>query len=170
MQANGTPRELLCQNDCVAVRDAEKCRTHLDRISSALPETTQRPGDEKGLHIAFVVRKKTFAYFTIDHHCDGRLALTFRAPAGEQAALVASEPDRFFVPPYLTRLLPPLRHRAASKPRPELLVRSAVALPFLYRALCRVQQLIRLRPLSWRCANLAARVLRFGHLSGRLSP
>ncbi len=85
----------------MALRDAEKCRKHLDRISSALPETTQRPGGEKGLHIAYVVRKKTFAYFTVDHHGDGRLALTFRAPPGEQVALVASAPDRFFVPPYL---------------------------------------------------------------------
>jgi hypothetical protein len=85
----------------MALEDAEKCRTHLERISSAFPETTQLSGGEKGLHIAYVVRKKTFAYFTVDHHGDGRLALTFRAPPGEQAALVASEPDRFFVPPYL---------------------------------------------------------------------
>ena len=62
---------------------------------------TQRPGGEKGLHVAYVVRAKTFAYFTEDHHGDGRLALTFRAPLGEQQALVAAEPDRFFVPPYL---------------------------------------------------------------------
>ena len=35
------------------------------------------------------------------HHGDRRLALTAEAPAGEQAVLVAAEPERFFVPPYL---------------------------------------------------------------------
>jgi hypothetical protein len=85
----------------VALRNAEKCKIHLDQIASVLPETTQRPGGEKGLHVAYMVRKKTFAYFTVDHHGDGRLALTFRAPHGDQAALIASAPDRSFVPPYL---------------------------------------------------------------------
>jgi hypothetical protein len=76
-------------------------RSRVDRIASSLPETTQRPGGEKGLHTAFMVRNRTFSYFTENHHGDGRLALIFRAPLGEQAALVASEPERFFVPPYL---------------------------------------------------------------------
>ena len=40
----------------------------------------------------------TFAY---DYHGDGRLALTTKTPAGEQEVLVAAEPERFFVPPYL---------------------------------------------------------------------
>ena len=83
------------------VREAQQCRTRLGRFSITLPEATERPGGEKGMHVAYMVRNKTFAYFTENHHSDGRLALTFRAPLGEQAALVASEPDRFFVPPYL---------------------------------------------------------------------
>jgi hypothetical protein len=48
-----------------------------------------------------MVRTRTFAYFTEDHHGDGRLALMGKAPLGEQAALIASDPDRYFVPPYL---------------------------------------------------------------------
>jgi hypothetical protein len=85
----------------MALRDAEKCKSRLDHICAVLPETTQRPGGERGLHVAYMVRKKTFAYFTADHHGDGRLALTFRAPPFEQTALLASAPDRFFMPPYL---------------------------------------------------------------------
>ena len=48
-----------------------------------------------------MVRKKTFAYFTDDHHGDGRLALICKAPLGEQGALVSSWPEQYFVPPYL---------------------------------------------------------------------
>jgi hypothetical protein len=52
-------------------------------------------------HLAFKVRKKTFAYYLYDHHGDGRIALCCKAPPGEQGRLVAGGPDRFFVPPYL---------------------------------------------------------------------
>jgi hypothetical protein len=48
-----------------------------------------------------MVKAKTFAYFTEDHHGDGRLALICKAPPGEQEALVGSDPERFFIPPYL---------------------------------------------------------------------
>jgi hypothetical protein len=68
---------------------------------AGLPEVEERAGGEHGRHFAFTVRKRTFAYFTDDHHGDGRLALTVKVPPGEQRALVASEPERYFVPPYL---------------------------------------------------------------------
>jgi hypothetical protein len=85
----------------MAVPSANQCKKRLSAIAARLPEASHRAGGEHGRHIAFVVRNKTFAYFTDDHHGDGRLSLIFRAPPGEQAALVASEPQRFFVPPYL---------------------------------------------------------------------
>ena len=49
----------------------------------------------------YLVGRRTFAYFTDDHHGDGRLALICKAGPGEQPALVAGDPERFFVPPYL---------------------------------------------------------------------
>jgi hypothetical protein len=61
----------------MAVRGGQRCKSQLDRLSSALPEVAQRSGGEKGLHVAYVVRSKTFAYFTEDHHGDGRLARMF---------------------------------------------------------------------------------------------
>ncbi len=61
----------------------------------------ERSGGEDGQHIAYIVRKRTFGYFTNDHHGDGRLALIVKVPTGEQGALVASDADRYFVPPYL---------------------------------------------------------------------
>lgn len=40
-----------------------------------------------------------FATFS-DHHHDDRVAIWFKAPDGAQPAIVASDPRRFFVPPY----------------------------------------------------------------------
>ncbi len=36
-----------------------------------------------------------------DHHHDDRLAFWCAAPPGAQDVLAASDPDRFFVPPYV---------------------------------------------------------------------
>ncbi len=85
----------------MAVSPAEQCKRRLKRLVARLPEVELRPGGEHGRHLGFGVRNKTFAYFTHDHHGDGRLALICRAPAGEQAVLTSHQPDQFFVPPYL---------------------------------------------------------------------
>jgi hypothetical protein len=80
---------------------AETCVKRLRAVCAVLPEASERPGGEGGRHVAYTVRGRTFGYFTNDHHGDGRLALACKAPVREQAALVAAEPERFFVPPYL---------------------------------------------------------------------
>lgn len=80
---------------------ASRCRERICRICDQLPQVTQRPGGEHGLHVAYMVKKRTFAYFTDDHHGDGRLALICKAPAGDQAALVSAHPEQYFVPAYL---------------------------------------------------------------------
>ncbi len=49
----------------------------------------------------FVVNKKVFAYFCDNHHADGRLALWCCAPPGTQQMLVDSNPEHYFVPPYV---------------------------------------------------------------------
>jgi hypothetical protein len=85
----------------VAGSDAARCVTRLQKIVRELPEVEQRTGGEGSRHIGFTVRGKTFGYFTDDHHGDGRLAVIVKAPPGEQGALIAAEPDRFFVPSYL---------------------------------------------------------------------
>lgn len=87
----------------MAVPSAGQCKKRLCTIAARLPEAGERPGGESGRHIAFTVRSKTFAYFTDDHHGDGRLSLICRAPMGEQAALIASQPERYFIPPYVGR-------------------------------------------------------------------
>jgi hypothetical protein len=72
-------------------------RARLIAICRALPEVTTH-GDQ---HVAFQVRGKTFAYYLEDHHGDGRVALCCKAAPGEQQALVAADPARYFRPAYL---------------------------------------------------------------------
>jgi len=44
---------------------------------------------------------KTFATFTVNHHGDGRVALNLAAPPGAQQLHVETEPQYYFVPPYV---------------------------------------------------------------------
>lgn len=79
----------------------EPCRERLARIRqmcAGLPETREV---ESWGRPTFRSPQRMFAMFMCDHHGDGRVALWCRAPAGAQAGLVAAEPDRFFVPPYV---------------------------------------------------------------------
>jgi predicted DNA-binding protein (MmcQ/YjbR family) len=54
-----------------------------------------------GVHVRFVVRKKTFAYFLNDHHGDGIVSLCIKDVPGENGELIASDPERFYRPAYL---------------------------------------------------------------------
>ncbi len=72
-------------------------RERVAAIVAALPEATCT-GDQ---HLTLAVRKKTFGYFLDDHHGDGIVGVAFKAAPGEQAALVESDPARFYVPVYL---------------------------------------------------------------------
>jgi hypothetical protein len=72
--------------------------SNLRQVCLALPETTERLSH--GEPTWFVRDKKTFVTYA-DHHHDDRLAFWCAAPAGLQRSMVASDPDRFFVPPYV---------------------------------------------------------------------
>ena len=53
-------------------------------------------------HAQFLVRKRTFAYFLDDHHGDGIVGLTCKAPGGQPQAIIDANPDgRFYFPSYL---------------------------------------------------------------------
>lgn len=49
----------------------------------------------------FRVKNKQFAMYLDNHHGDGRLALWCKAAPGAQEELVGSDPESFFVPPYV---------------------------------------------------------------------
>jgi hypothetical protein len=68
----------------------------LRELCTALPEVTEKLSH--GEPTWFV--RKSFVMFA-DHHHDDRLAFWCAAPPGVQEELVASDPDRFFRPPYV---------------------------------------------------------------------
>lgn len=70
----------------------------LTKICLALPEATRCC---QGLHAGFMVRKKTFAWFLNDHHGDGIVSVSCRVLPGDNTALVAAQPDRFYPPAYM---------------------------------------------------------------------
>ena len=75
----------------VLARIRELCR--------GLPETSERLSH--GAPTFFVRGKRAFVMVLSDHHGDGRFAIWCAAPDGMQKLLVESEPERFFVPPYV---------------------------------------------------------------------
>jgi hypothetical protein len=64
----------------------------------AMPEVTR---ELMGRHAGFYIRKKTFAYFLDDHHGDGILGITCKVLPGDNKALVAFDPARFYMPAYV---------------------------------------------------------------------
>lgn len=72
--------------------------SRLRELCLALPEVTERLSH--GEPTWFVRGKKTFVTLA-DHHHDDRLAFWCAAPPGAQEAMVASDPERYFRPPYV---------------------------------------------------------------------
>jgi hypothetical protein len=72
--------------------------TRLSKICLALPEVER---NNMGAHAAFLIRKKTFAYFLNDHHGDGIVSVACKALPGENTALAAAQPRRFYLPAYV---------------------------------------------------------------------
>ena len=85
----------------MVVDPAERERTLelIRELCLALPETSERLSH--GAPTFFVRGKRAFLMVLTDHHGDGRFAVWCAAAAGMQAMLVESDPERFFVPPYV---------------------------------------------------------------------
>ena len=66
-------------------------------ICLAFPEATSQ-GERQ---LSFQVRGRSFAYYMDDHHGDGKIAVAFKAAHGENRELIASDPDRFYLPAYV---------------------------------------------------------------------
>lgn len=81
--------------------NAASLRERMTGIALTLPEA--EASSRTGQHVAYTVRGKKFAYFLNDHHGDGRISMTCKAPPGEQGRLVASDSTRYFVPSYMGR-------------------------------------------------------------------
>jgi hypothetical protein len=72
--------------------------SRLTKICLALPEGARR---DMGGHAAFLAGKRTFAYFLNDHHGDGIVSVACKALPGDNTALGAAQPARFYLPSYI---------------------------------------------------------------------
>jgi hypothetical protein len=80
-------------------KERERTLARIREICLGLPETTERLSH--GAPIFFVRGKRPFVMVLTDHHGDGRFAIWCAAPEGVQPMLVDTDPERFFVPPYV---------------------------------------------------------------------
>ena len=83
----------------VTSRQSERALRQVRKICLALPEVSERLSH--GAPSFFIRGKKTLCMFVDDHHGDGILGLWCPAFPGVQEELIASEPDRFYRPPYV---------------------------------------------------------------------
>lgn len=67
-------------------------------ICSALPDSSEKLSHGEP---TFFVKKRVFAMCSNNHHKDGHIAVWIPAAEGEQARLIASEPKKFYRPPYV---------------------------------------------------------------------
>src|SRR5262245_1358692 len=77
--------------------DPEIARAALERLTQicdALPESVT---ERQASHATYRVAKKVYAYFLDNHHADGIVSACVKA----DKALVASDPKRFHLPPYI---------------------------------------------------------------------
>ena len=82
----------------LARQHVERYRARIAMICEGLPEA--EISSRTGQHSKYTVRGKTFAYYTVDHHGDGRVAMSCKAPAGLRDIMIASD-SRYFMPQYL---------------------------------------------------------------------
>ena len=69
------------------------------KICLALPDTSERPSH--GESAFFIREKRSFANTDTYHHGSTHYALWVAAPLGAQDVLVRSDPEHYFVPPYV---------------------------------------------------------------------
>ena len=74
----------------------ERLRSRVVDLCAALPGVSV----EDGRHVGLSVRGKRFAWLLDDHHGDGRLAFTCKAPPGMNTELADRLPGRYFLPSY----------------------------------------------------------------------
>jgi hypothetical protein len=70
----------------------------LMKVCLALPEAIQEPAAR---HATFLVRKHVFAYYLNDHHGDGMISVCCKVLPGDNEALIAAHPERFYMPAYI---------------------------------------------------------------------
>jgi len=84
-----------------ARKKTAKRKTPLDRITEICLSFPAAARTDSGHHADFRVSTKPFAYYLDNHHGDGRVALCVKTARGENHDYIASDPKRFYSPPYI---------------------------------------------------------------------
>ncbi|MGH7705544.1 MAG: MmcQ/YjbR family DNA-binding protein [Candidatus Dormibacteria bacterium] len=80
---------------------ADPSLKRLRQLCLSLPEAVE---DAHGVgNPSFKVSGRIFAMHMVNHHGDGETAFWCKVPPGGQEALTASQPETYFVPPYVGR-------------------------------------------------------------------
>jgi hypothetical protein len=83
----------------IGPEERDRALARIRELCLGLPETSERLSH--GAPTFFVREKRAFLMVLSDHHGDGRFAIWCAAGDGMQRLLVDSDPERFFVPPYV---------------------------------------------------------------------
>ena len=73
----------------------------LTKICLGLPGASRELLGTRKEHASFLVKKKVFAYFLNSHHGDGIVSVCCKVLPGDNAALIAAQPERFYMPAYI---------------------------------------------------------------------
>jgi hypothetical protein len=73
----------------------------LDRVTKICKTLPEASYELAGRHASYQVRKKTFAYYLNDHHGDGIIAVCAKVLPGDNTALIAAQPEKFYMPSYI---------------------------------------------------------------------
>jgi hypothetical protein len=79
--------------------ERDRVLQRLREICLAFPNASERLSH--GAPTFFVRGKRAFLMVMDNHHGDGRFAIWCAAPEGMQQLLVDTDPDKYFVPPYV---------------------------------------------------------------------
>ncbi len=86
---------------CSMGQAARKEDWRLKKLTGFCLTMPQATRELMGRHTGFSIRKKPFAYFLDDHHGDGIVGISCKVLPGDNKALVASDPARFYMPAYI---------------------------------------------------------------------
>jgi hypothetical protein len=75
--------------------------SRLKRVEQICHELAEATTVRHGSHAAFLVRKKTFAYYLDNHHGDGIVAIACKVAPGDNQLLTNAQPERFYLPAYI---------------------------------------------------------------------
>jgi hypothetical protein len=79
-------------------RRADMRLERVSKICSGLPKSVR---EVMGRHASYTVTGKTYAYYLNDHHGDGIVGIACKVLPGDNEALIAAHPGKFYMPAYV---------------------------------------------------------------------